>query len=237
MTDGGGPGAGFVDPLAEVLWQAREQRAALTSTTGFEGLTFDRASAIGAELYERLGPQTTPAWKMGAFDEAGQARLGLPGPLVVPVLPDRMVRDGDQVGIRLDDFVDARFEAEIGIWADSQDLLFCPCVEVADSRFADWAVPPLAALADFGLQGAMIFGRPVPVGERLSVSAQVRHDGRPVAQAVADWAQARGRMEYLPPAAGGRLIATGSMTALIPARPGRWEFEFGDLGGIRIDID
>lgn len=239
MTDRGAQGAehaDFVDPLAAALWQARQQRDVLTSVEDFEGLSLSRATAIGAELYERLGPQKTSAWKMGAFDEATQSRLGLTGPLVAPVLPDRLVRDGNEVSIRLDDFVDARFEAEIGIWADGHELLFCPCVEVADSRFADWALPPLAALADFGLQGAMVFGRPVPARERVDV--QIRHEGRLVARATGDWTEACRRMEHLPPPrAGGRLVATGAVTNLISVDRGRWEFEFADLGAIRIDVD
>jgi hypothetical protein len=89
-------------------------------------------------------------------------------------------------------------------------------------------VPAGAAVADFGLQGALLFGPALPRVERVRVV--VRHDGRTVVTSERRYDEAVERLSYLPASQRqDRYVATGAMTALLDAQPGRWEFEFNGL--------
>jgi 2-keto-4-pentenoate hydratase len=114
-------------------------------------------------------------------------------------------------------------------------MRLAPCVEIADCRFAGWALPPGGAPADFGLQGSMVFGPVVePVAE---VHVEVRRDGETVGAGEGTWAEAAARLSLLPASlAPGALVATGSITAMFPAARGRWEFDFGPAGTLVLDL-
>jgi hypothetical protein len=111
-------------------------------------------------------------------------------------------------------------------------------VEIADCRFAGWRPPPGVAVADFGLQGAMVFGpgRPAP-GE---IRVEVRHDGRAVATARAAVADVTARLDLVRPllTVGTErvLVATGAMTGLLDAAPGRWEFVFAGTTTVTVTL-
>jgi 2-keto-4-pentenoate hydratase len=218
----------FADPLAKALWDARERGVTVSSAQAWSDLSRERADDVSTALYQRLGPIAPPAWKMGAFDEETQLRLGLAGPLVAPVLSDRMHVGASTVSLRLRDFAQPKLEAEVGIRTDDGRPTLVPCVEVADCRFADWALPPFAAVADFGLQGAMVFGRgTAPVDE---IHVDVSHDGVPVGSGRATWSDAVRRLSVLPDVHGETVyVATGAMTPMFPALPGVWEFDFRGL--------
>ena len=126
---------------------------------------------------------------------------------------------------------DPKLEAEIGIRLDADGMRLAPCVEIADCRFAGWALPPGGAPADFGLQGSMVFGPVVePVAE---VHVEVRHDGETVGAGGGTWAEAAARLSLLPAA-----LAPGASWRPARSRPcsrpsrGRWEFDFGPAGTI-----
>ena len=177
-----------VEELAERLWVARQRAQPLAVDGNWLGVDHRKALEIADLLYRRCSvppdPREVAAWKLGALDEPTQSRLGLPGPLFAPVLPDRLHTDVTAVPVRLAELVDPKLEAEIGIRLDADGLRLAPCVEIADCRFAGWALPPGGAPADFGLQGSMVFG---PVVEPVTeVHVEVRRDGETVGAGAGD---------------------------------------------------
>jgi 2-keto-4-pentenoate hydratase len=81
------------------------------------------------------------------------------------VLPDGLHTDAGELTLELARFCQPKLEAEVGLVLDgSAEPQVTACVEIADCRFAGWRPPPGVAVADFGLQGAMVFGpgRPAP---------------------------------------------------------------------------
>ena len=223
------PAGAFADPLAERLWVARAESRVLGPDDRWAAVDHPRAAAIAAELYRRAGADPPAAWKLGALDGAARTRLVLDGPLVAPVLPGRLHTDAGAVTLDLARFCQPKLEAEVGLVLDGSGVpAATACVEIADCRFAGWLPPPRVAVADFGLQGAMVFGPERPVPDEIGV--EVRHDGRHVATGRAAVADAAARLDLvrplLPEAAGRVLVATGAMTPLLDAAPGRWEFVF-----------
>jgi 2-keto-4-pentenoate hydratase len=217
------------DPLARLLWTARETATEVPSHPDWESITLARAGLINDQLVGRIPGDGPGAWKMGAFDDVTQQRLGLTAPLVCRVLPDGLRVGVDEVRLDLADLVRPKLEPEIGIRVEGDSLRLVPCVELADCRFPQWQVPRRAALADFGLQGAMIFGTDVePVDE---VHVTVHRDGAEVATATASWASAVERLAFIAPTPPAPFfVATGAMTPLLDAEPGTWQFVFHDVG-------
>lgn len=233
------PAGAFADPLAERLWTARAQRRLLPPDEGWSAVDHSRAAAIATELYRRAGAGVPTAWKLGALDEPARARLGLDRPLVAPVLPDGLHTDAGELTLELARFCQPKLEAEVGLVLDgSAEPQVTACVEIADCRFAGWRPPPGVAVADFGLQGAMVFGpgRPAP-GE---IRVEVRHDGRAVATARAAVADVTARLDLVRPlltvGTGRVLVATGAMTGLLDAAPGRWEFVFAGTTTVTVTL-
>ena len=234
MTDGGSARP-ETDELAAALWEARRVARPVPGELPWDTLSEETAAGIGQALYRRVSDDPPRAWKMGAFDAETRGRLGLREPLLAAVLPDRLHTGADRVELRLADFVAAKLEPEIGIRSGPSGTWFVPCVEVADCRFAGWQPPPLAATADFGLQGAMVFGLPVPAPD--SVHVHVRRDGEDVGSASASWDEALGRLGCAPVPRGVDVhFATGGMTPLFPAVAGLWEFEFAGLGTLSLAL-
>jgi 2-keto-4-pentenoate hydratase len=225
----------FTDPLAVALWDARERSAAVSVAESWGHLSPDRAEHISAALYQRLSPIAPSAWKMGAFDVETQLRLGLDGPLVAPVLPDRLHFQATTLSLRVRDFVQPKLEAEVGIRIDEAGQRLVPCVEVADCRFADWAIPRFGAVADFGLQGAMVFG--LDAAPLAEVEVTVSHDGVEVGSGRATWTDVVQRLSLLPDVHGrSAFVATGSMTPMFPALVGLWEFDFRGLAPLVLEL-
>jgi 2-keto-4-pentenoate hydratase len=229
-----------VDELAQRLWVAKERARPVAAEGDWLGVDHRTALEIADRLYRRCAvpsdPREVAAWKMGALDEPTQNRLGLPGPLTAPVLPDGLHTGVGALPVRLAELVDAKLEAEIGVLLEAEGARLVPCVEIADCRFAGWAVPPGCAAADFGLQGAMVFGAPVaaPVED---VQVTVRHDGATVAGGSGNWTAAAAGLSLLPAPLGSAVhVATGAITAMLPAAAGRWEFDFGAAGTIVLDL-
>lgn len=228
---------GFDDPLAEALWECRREHRTLDLPDGhFADLTLDRAKAIASELYRRLDAARSGSWKLGAFDRVTREILGLAEPLVAPVPSDRLSVGPSALDVSMGSFVQAKLEAEVGVAIYDWGVRLVPCIEVADCRFLGWRVPAVAALADFGLQGAMVFGPEFdPVGE---VRVDVRHNGQPVGSGRLSWDEAVERLALLPPEASHRptYVATGAITPQLDASPGRWEFEFRDIATMSLTL-
>lgn len=223
----------FADPLAAILWNARERCTAIDDVRPWSGLSAQRAAAISSELYSCARSSAPAAWKMGPFDRSIQEQLELDGPLLAPVMMDGLQLDVTEVSIELDRFSQPKLEAELGVRLTEQGARL-PCVEIADCRFDRWSVPARAAVADFGLQGVMLFGLevdPIP-----SVGVEVRREDVRIDAAECSWDEAVSRLGIMPSSTQrDTFVATGAMTQLVPAGRGRWEFDFGAAG--RIDID
>src|SRR6266511_3893013 len=175
------------------------------------------AAALWQTVEAENGRQV--AWKIGAGDAAAQARFGTDRPFTAPVLDASCLRDG--ATLRLASLVAPRLEAEIGLRFDGGSAAVLPCIEIIDCRFPGWQIKIAEVLADFGLQGAMLFGEPRPSGPQ--VRAVVRRDGEVVAQgagavssAVAATRDALGeqRLAAVP------LVASGSLVTPVPLEPG-----------------
>jgi 2-keto-4-pentenoate hydratase len=194
------------------------------------------AAEVAAHLYADGEAGDCRAWKLGALDEATQVRLGLAGPLVAPVLCDGLRLRVTEADLSRAQFVAPRLEAEIGVFLGPDGPQPVPCVEVADCRIHGWRPPPGWATADFGLQGAMIFGPPGPGAADIEVV--VRRDGSEVGHGSASLGEVLARLELLPPAvhAPGLHVATGSVTPLYDAVPGKWEFQFSNLPTLLLNV-
>ena len=226
------------DPLAQALAAARRDAAPVTDVSSWAGVDARRLESIAAELYAAHGvglpADAGEVWKIGALDAETQQRLGLHRPLVAPVLTDALIVDADDAHIDSNTLVAPRLEPEVGILREGDRLFAVPCIELADCRFADWAVPPGCAVADFGMQGRMVFGRPVSTPDRVDVV--VRHDGRVVARGGADWAELVQRLSMVPADGARSYVASGSLVPPPQATTGTWVADFGAVGSLRLTI-
>ncbi len=227
----------FEDPLARALWLARRDAATIAPPEPGE-LTLERADRVATELYQAVeaGGGRQVAWKIGAGDAAAQARFGTDRPFTAPVYDASCLQDG--ATLRLAGLVAPRLEAEIGLRFDGGHApAVLPCIEIIDCRFQGWEVKIADLLADFGVQGAMVFGEPGPSGPE--VHAVVRRDGEVIAEgagavesAVATVREALGerRLGAVP------LVASGSLVTPVPLEPGRHEVDFGQLGTLHLEV-
>lgn len=224
----------IADRLAGLLWEARRTGTALDPAADpWSSLTRTRASLIADAMYGRGGVSRT--WKLGALDTQAQRRLGITGPVCLPLLRGATSIDIISARLRLGELVEPRFEAEIGVVVDGDGVPHpVPCVEIADCRFTRWKLPPYGMTADLALQGRMLFGPLGTVGRRVEVA--VRHDGRRVAGGSARWRDAVSRLDLLGDLGEADHVATGSITELLDCRPGRWDFDFGTLGHIAVTV-
>jgi 2-keto-4-pentenoate hydratase len=205
------------------------------SHAGWASLDHDSALALGRHVLERLGAGSdAETWKLGATDAATQDRLSVPGPICAPVVPSRVETAAESATVELGRFRHPRLEPEIGLVATAHGWAAVPAVEVADCRVAGWQLPPGAVLADGCLQGAMIFGAEGHQGDEVAVF--VRCDGVEVARGAGRISEARERLAVLPAEAAPLRVATGALTPLLDCRPGRWDFDFGGLGRLVIDV-
>lgn len=230
----------FADPVAGWLWEARERCLPAPAAEQWPQVSLARATAVSEALYQRLQDEGArrSGWKFGAFSSAAQEAFGIDAPIVAPTLSCWTTTGRASQRIELSSFISPRLEAEIGIFVrEGGGLALVPCVEIADSRLPGWRLPPRGAIADFGLQGAMVYGEPVTPQRQVTV--QVRHDGRVVQDATALWRSAVESLDLLPAGAlstGNFYVATGSITPLMPADPGKWTFDFGAAGALVLEL-
>jgi 2-keto-4-pentenoate hydratase len=226
----------FQDPLAAALWRARREGATIAPPDRAE-MTPERGERVAAELYRAIetGGGRQVGWKIGAGDKAAQQRFGADRPFTAPVMDASCLRDG--ATLSLAGMVAPRLEAEIGLRFDGASPSVLPCVEIIDCRVPGWDVQIAEALADFGLQGAMVFGEPAESGPE--VRAVVRRDGEVVAEGAGSVPAAvdtvRGVLDERRLAAA-PLVASGSLITPLPLEPGGWEVDFGQLGRLRLEV-
>ncbi len=223
-----------VERLADLLWIARQSRTALNAQTSpWTELTESAAGAIAEALYRRAG--RSRSWKLGAIDPDTQRRFGISGPVCMPLLLGATEADVVDISLRRGDFIAPRFEAEIGIIIDRGIAFGVPCVEVADSRFERWHLPPFGMTADLGLQSKMFFGKRGEVKPETDVI--VEHNGECVAVGSANWAQTLATLGLLPAGEIVEHVATGSITPPLECSSGVWCFDFGALGRITVLVE
>jgi 2-keto-4-pentenoate hydratase len=199
-----------------------------------------RAEAIASQLYDEIlsAGARQVGWKLIATDERGQAWLGTPRPLSAPVFSSSVIPDG--AVIRLDELVAPRVELEIGFQFSGDSVRPLPCIEVADSRFPDWGVTASEAIADFALQGFMIFGQ--PTADVSSVDMTLLHDGNSIAAGSRTIAAASaavstlGEQQLAIAAARGFTVAAGSVVGPLPLAAGSWHADFGLLGTLAFEV-
>ena len=190
------------------------------------------AEDVADSFLAKIGATESAFWKLGAIDQITQARLGLSGPVMAPLDPALVVEDASTFAFELSSLIAPRFEAEIGVSISGGRLLAAGCVEIADSRFRNWDLPPFGVIADASLQGVMLFGPPMaPVAE---ISVTIKHEDQFRETRQGAWSDAVHRLELLPQNLSPRTVATGAISEMFECNPGTWTFDFGYLGVITV---
>lgn len=227
--------SGEADALASILLEARRTASPVDGMDApWIDLSPQILAQVGSAFAVQTGASTSPYWKLGAIDAQSQERLGVDGPIYAPLDPACVSTGVTSSIVHLSSLIQPKFEPEIGVCVRDGALLAMPCVEIADSRFSGWKLPPGGVLADGALQGRMIFGSPLEPDETINVT--VRFDGEDIAHGSGMWAEASSRLAMLPLDAPVEMVATGALTALFACKPGSWSFDFGPLGSIAVQV-
>jgi 2-keto-4-pentenoate hydratase len=141
---------------AATLWHNWQER------TRVDGLAADSRPIDRAEGYEvqreivRLSGQKIVGWKIAATSRAGQAHIGVDGPLAAPLLADRVVQDSSSVpAFSMDrnimNVAEAEFAFRFGRALPRRNTPYSadevlaaveslhPAIEVPDSRYNEFA--------------------------------------------------------------------------------------------------
>lgn len=198
--------------------------------------------------------------KVGLTSGVVQRQLGVDRPDFGVLLAEAAVPDGGEVPVgRL---LQPRVEAEVafvlggdlvGVPVTTADVVratdhLLACIEVADSRVADWDISIVDTVADNASSGLFVLGtRPVPVGavdlrlcgmvleeggRPVSVGAGAACLGSPV-HAVAWLAGTLSRAGS--PLRAGDVVLSGALGPMVPAVPGAaYEARISGLGSVRV---
>ena len=222
---------------AEALWSARRSARAMEPISG---LSLQEGNLIASSLYDRLGREGARqiGWKIAATDPGVQRRFETDRPFTAPVFDISVYPPGSTIS--LGSLIAPLIETEVGVSVAGGVVTVLPCIEIADCRIRGWSVKLPAAIADFGLQGAMLFGEPVAIPRPGTLEAAVTRDGQVVSRGMVDLpaAVARARELPMPAGAAGRavLVATGAVFAPVPLTAGRWMVAFGPLGALSVVV-
>jgi 2-oxopent-4-enoate hydratase len=243
-----------VDALAAA---AAERRPIPPLSETYPELTVEDAYAIQAEGIARRGG-VIRGRKAGLTSAAMQAQLGVDEPDFGTLLDEMLVEDGDEIDLTR--LIQPRAEAEIGFVLEhdlegpglaATDVLratagVLACIEVIDSRIADWKIGLVDTVADNASSAlAVTSGRLVPVGgldlrlvgmafyrngELAETGAGAAVLGNP-ARSVAWLANKLGELgERL---RAGELILTGALHRSVAVQPGDvFRAELNHLGSV-----
>lgn len=229
----------FDDPIATALWAARADARKVDT---LERLPLGRGNAIALALYTRLRAQGARqiGWKIGATDPIAQRRFETDGPFSAPLFDASVIPDGSRIS--LGSLVAPVLEAEIGVRLAGNVATIFPCIEIADCRVRDWRVTLPEALADFGLQGAMVLGESVD-GVAAVPEVSISHDGAVIRSGTPDTPAALDRARALGETAGSifapgtpQVVVTGAILAPLPLTVGHWTVSFGLLGSLSLEV-
>ena len=247
--------------LATELFAARRDRCAIPPISEREPtLTPADAYAIQDELVARLRTDggRVVGYKLGLTSRPMQEALGVDEPDYGPVLSTMVHADG--AALAVDDYIQPRIEAEIGLVLDrplsGPELTVLDAaravgeafaaLELVDSRIADWRITLVDTIADLASSAAIILGSQVVSAAGLdlrTLGMVIRRDGELVdtgagAAALGDpiaavaWL-ANTLAPYGVSLEPGQLIMTGSLHAAFPVAAGQWiRAEFDGLGGV-----
>lgn len=223
--------------------------------------TLDEGYAVQRAVAERDGSGAV-GWKIAATSEAGQAHIGVDGPLAGRLLQSRLHHDGADVpaGALHMGVAEAEFAFRMGRDLPSRGAPFPvdavmegvaslhPAIEIPDSRFEDFAVAGAPQLvADTACADRFVLGPAAP-GEWRTVDlashpATLRING--VDASVGAGANVLGdprialawlandRAERGEPLLAGEIVTTGTCVPPAPVRPGDVLLaDFGPLGTV-----
>ena len=259
--------ARFEADLTRDLMSARDGRGTTQPpTTRAEGFGLDQAYRVGAALDRRLQRRGYHpiGCKVGFTNRAIWPRFGLDEPILAPVYDRtlRLARPMAEIPIGMFRAPMIEVEVVFGLAQEGEDegrpewisLGF----EIVDCHYPEWHLTPADSVADFGLHGVLVVGRPVNVRHPGFEERVARLDELEVRLFRNESPAARGRgsdvlghplaaLDFVPrllprfagpedPPPGG-VVSTGTMTALEPLSPGeRWRVEAAgvDLPGMEI---
>jgi 2-keto-4-pentenoate hydratase len=252
-----------IEQAAGLLWNAEQARVAIPPLTeSFQGrLDVEAAWRIQSVNRSRAlaAGKRIVGYKVGLTSAAMQEQMGVNEPDFGALLDSMELLDGV---LHLDDFVQARVEAEIalrlkadlGPGVTPDDVLAAteaalPSLEIIDSRIRDWKLSLIDTVADNASSGAFIIGAPAPgpIPELGDVAVSVRINGVERATglgaaalghpaAAAAWLSNRLNdfgIEF--PA--GSVVLTGSLHASLPVVAGdSVDADFGAFGSVHLDV-
>jgi 2-keto-4-pentenoate hydratase len=203
-------------------------------------------------------------WKVGATTAAGQAALGLAGPMAGPLLAERL--HGNDATVRFDPAQGRLLEAELAFRL-AADLPaepstgeiaaavegVAPAIELPAIRrtASPVAQPGLAIIVDGGGHGAVVLGAFVPfrsVPDLAAVAGRLMLDGRTVAEGTGAavlghplnalaWL-ARRAAALGQPLRAGEVVITGAVCLFQPFEPGiTAEAAFDGVGSVSARFD
>ncbi|MDE2878122.1 hypothetical protein [Candidatus Palauibacter soopunensis] len=262
--------------LVRDLLSARDERETIQPPTlRHEGFSLDDAYRIGAALDRRLRERGyRPAGcKVGFTNKAIWPRFGLDEPILAPIYARtlRLARPAAEVSLAT--FRAPMIEVEVVFGIEpggdarrgeapngGRPSWIALGFEIVDCHYPDWHLTPADSVADFGLHGALIVGRPVTREVPDFDERVARLDRLEVRLLRNEALVARGRgsdvlghpreaLEVVPRLwprfsgagipAHGLLVSTGTMTPLEPlSAPDVWRVEASgvDLPGLRIAL-
>jgi len=251
--------------LAEVLAAARrEGRQVMALDPGLMPADAAAAYRVNALVAERLGWEPL-GWKIAATTEAVRVKLRTDGPIMGRTF--RRFRYESPARLRhaelLDPLVECEFFCTLGRDLSARDRPWSmeevreavatvhAGIEVAECRFPSRALPALAAiLADGSASGRYVFGGEVTDWRAglADLAVRLEVDGREVrhgtgADVMGDplrplhWL-AEQRRRFGDGLRAGETVSTGSMTGMLPVRPGQHVVaRFGGAAPVEIYFD
>ena len=254
--------ARFEADLARDLMSARDGRATTRPPTRrAEEFGLDQAYRVGAALDRRLQRRGYHpiGCKVGFTNRAIWPRFGLDEPILAPVYDRTLRLSRPTAEIPIGMFRAPMIEVEVvfGLAQEGVDEGRPEWValgfEIVDCHYPEWHLTPADSVADFGLHGALVVGRPVNVRHPGFDELVARLDDLEVRLFRNETPVARGRgsdvlghplaaLDFVPrlfprfarpeapPSGGGDppsgVVSTGTMTALEALSPGeRWRVE------------
>lgn len=253
--------ASVLDHCVDALATAASTRQAIEPLTASRpDLTVEDAYAIQSAGIERRlrDGRLVRGRKAGLTSAAMQAQLGVDEPDFGVLLDDMFVEDGEEISLDL--LLQPRVEGEIGFVLErdlegpgvtAYDALLATagvlaCIEVIDSRIADWRIGLVDTVADNASSGLVVAaGRLIPVAgldlrlvgmafyrnaELVETGAGAAVLGNP-ARCVA-WL-ANKLAEFGERLRGGELVLAGALHKSVAVAPGDvFRAEFNQLGSV-----
>lgn len=172
VTDTAAAADAFEADLARDLLAARDRRETIRPPTqSSEEFGLDRAYRVGAVLDRRLRERGYGllGCKVGFTNRAIWPRFGLDEPILGPIYARTLRLARPVAEVSLAAFRAPMIEVEVvfGIEPEpdapdgGRPSWIALGFEIVDCHYPDWHLTPADSVADFGLHGALIVGRPV----------------------------------------------------------------------------